>query len=118
MYVYIAKTFKDDTLQELKIQYYELLNRICNDKDEYLDMANNHYCIFQTPLVQEKAELWTGESRQKTKILLLGKRFPAAFSKAGARLEHKHAHVCTHVCACVCMCVRTHASFVPACACY
>ena len=72
MYVYTAKTFKDDTFQDLKIQYYELLNRICNDKDEYLDMANNHYCIFQTPLVQEKTELWTGESRQKTKILLLG----------------------------------------------
>ena len=65
VYVYIAKTFKDDTLQELKIQYYELLNRICNDKDEYLDMANNHYCIFQTPLVQEKTELWTGESLVK-----------------------------------------------------
>jgi len=54
-----AKTFKDNVLQELKIRYYELLNRICNDKDEYLEMANNYYAILHTPIVQEKTELWT-----------------------------------------------------------
>ena len=55
-----AKTFKEDTLQELKIRYYDLLNRICNDTDEYLDIAKNHYSIFHTPIVQEKTESWTG----------------------------------------------------------
>ena len=55
-----AKTFKDDILQDLKVRYYELLNRIGNDKDDYLEMANNHYAIFQTPSVQEKTERWTG----------------------------------------------------------
>lgn len=55
-----AKSFKDDMLQELKIRWYELLNRISNDKDEYLDIANNHYSIFHTPIVQEKTESWTG----------------------------------------------------------
>ena len=56
-----AKTFKDDVLQELKIRYYELLNRISNEKDdEYLEIAQNHFAIFQTPIVQEKTESWTG----------------------------------------------------------
>ena len=55
-----AKTFKDDTFQELKIRYYDLLNRICDEKDEHLEMANNYYAIFHTPTVQEKAESWTG----------------------------------------------------------
>lgn len=55
-----AKTFKDDVLQELKIRYYDLLNRISNEKDdEYLEIAQNHFAIFQTPIVQEKTESWT-----------------------------------------------------------
>ena len=51
-----AKTFKDDLMQDLKIRYYDLLNRISDEKDEYLDIANNYYSILQTPTVQEKAE--------------------------------------------------------------
>ena len=53
-----AKTFKDDLMQDLKIRYYDLLNRISDEKDEYLDIANNYYSILQTPTVQEKAESW------------------------------------------------------------
>jgi len=66
-----AKTFKDDILQDLKVRYYELLNRIGNDKDDYLEMANNHYAIFQTPSVQEKTERWTAALKDIAVFLVL-----------------------------------------------
>jgi len=66
-----AKTFKDDILQELKIRYYELLNRICDDKDEHLEMANNFYAIFHTPIVQEKTESWTAALKSMSVHLCL-----------------------------------------------
>ena len=52
------KTFEKDQLQDLKIRYYNLMIRIYTEKDEYLNIANAYYSIFQTPQVQDDAARW------------------------------------------------------------
>jgi len=52
------KTFENDQLQELKVRYYKAMIRIHTEKDEYLNIANAYYSIFQTPIIQDDASQW------------------------------------------------------------
>jgi len=66
-----SKSFKDDIFQELKIRWYDLLNRIADNDNKYLDMANNQYEILHTPIVQEKTESWTASLKSIAVHLVL-----------------------------------------------
>ncbi|KAJ1488390.1 hypothetical protein T484DRAFT_2019564 [Baffinella frigidus] len=52
------KTFKDDQIQDLKVRYYDLVVRIHNEKDEYLEMAQAYHHQFSTPVVKDSPERW------------------------------------------------------------
>uniref|UniRef100_A0A7S0HEG8 PCI domain-containing protein n=1 Tax=Hanusia phi TaxID=3032 RepID=A0A7S0HEG8_9CRYP len=66
-----SKTFKDDQLQELKLRYYELLNRIANEKDEYFEMAQNFHEMWNTPSLQDKPEKWMPLLKSVVVLLIL-----------------------------------------------
>jgi 26S proteasome regulatory subunit N5 len=67
------KTFKNDELQDLKVRYYDLVVRIHNEKDEYLEMAQAFFHQFETPTVKESPERWMQALKSVAVYLVLSK---------------------------------------------
>eukprot|EP01119_Soliformovum_irregulare_P001939 TRINITY_DN1185_c0_g1_i2.p1 TRINITY_DN1185_c0_g1~~TRINITY_DN1185_c0_g1_i2.p1 ORF type:complete len:442 (-),score=144.40 TRINITY_DN1185_c0_g1_i2:77-1402(-) len=52
------KMLTDKEMEEIKLQYYELLIRIYLHDKKYLDIAKSYHAVYETPIVKQSEEKW------------------------------------------------------------
>jgi len=54
-----SKTLNDPDLMDLKLRYYNLVNRLHTYESKYLDICKSYFAMYETPKVQEEEAQWT-----------------------------------------------------------
>eukprot|EP01118_Nematostelium_gracile_P000175 TRINITY_DN10169_c0_g2_i1.p1 TRINITY_DN10169_c0_g2~~TRINITY_DN10169_c0_g2_i1.p1 ORF type:complete len:491 (+),score=158.17 TRINITY_DN10169_c0_g2_i1:157-1473(+) len=53
------KMLQDPELEDIKLRYYELMNKIHAHESKYLDIAKSFHAMYNTPKVQKDEALWS-----------------------------------------------------------
>lgn len=78
------KSLQEKDHQDLKIRFYNLMNRYYAEKSDYLEMCRAHQAIYNTPKVQENVDLWTEQLQNMVLFVVL-----APFDHEQSDLMHR-----------------------------